>query len=145
LWDVDAHEVSLLVPQGIYGRFSPDGQYLAFHTYTAASTSNEYDTQLHVLRLSDEQIILSLPSSERIIDYENVPGFVWSPTSNRLVYQDKQDNWQIIQISEGYQVPITLNGGGRLSFPQWSYDGQYLSVTVSSSITERGIVIFNVP
>jgi hypothetical protein len=145
LWDVDAHEVSLLVPQGIYGRFSPDGQYLAFHTYTAASTSNEYDTQLHVLRLSDEQIILSLPSTERIIDYENVPGFVWSPTSNRLVYQDKQDNWQIIQISEGYQVPITLNGGGRLSFPQWSYDGQYLSVTVSSSITERGIVIFNVP
>jgi hypothetical protein len=94
LWDVDAHEVSVLVPQGIYGRFSPDGQYLAFHTYISASNSNEYDTQLHLLRLADKQIIFSLASTERIIDsedaifdYWNVPDFFWSPTSDRLIYQ----------------------------------------------------------
>jgi hypothetical protein len=144
LWDVDAYEVSLLVPQGIYGRFSPDGQYLAFHTYLDTSTNNEYDTQLHILRLADEQIILSLPSTETIIDFENIPGSMWSPTSDRLIYQDKKDNWQIIQVPEGNQISITLNGGARLSFPQWSSDGQYLSLTVRSE-TERGIVILRIP
>jgi dipeptidyl aminopeptidase/acylaminoacyl peptidase len=144
LWDVDAYEVSLLVPQGIYGRFSPDGQYLAFHTYLDTSTNNEYDTQLHILRLADEQIILSLPSTETIIDFEKIPGSMWSPTSDRLIYQDKKDNWQIIQVPEGNQISITLNGGARLSFPQWSSDGQYLSLTVRSE-TERGIVILRIP
>jgi hypothetical protein len=144
IWDVDVHEVSVLVPQGIYGRFSADGQYLAFHTFTADSTGDEPDAQLHILRLADEQIVLSLPSTETIIDYENVPGFEWSPTSDRLIYQDRQDNWHIIQVPEGNQVPITLNGGVRLSFPQWSSDGQYLSVTINSE-TEGGVVILRIP
>jgi hypothetical protein len=144
LWDVDAYEVSALVPQGIYGRFSPDGQYLAYHTYLGTSTNNEYDTQLNILRLADKQVILSLPSTELIIDYENIPGFVWSPTSDRLIYQDRQDNWQVLHLPEGNQTPITYNGGARLSLPLWSSDGQYLSLTVRSE-AERGIVILQIP
>jgi hypothetical protein len=144
LWDVDAYEVSALVPQGIYGRFSPDGQYLAYHTYLGTSTNNEYDTQLNILRLADKQVILSLPSTELIIDYENIPGFVWSPTSDRLIYQDRQYNWQVLHLPEGNQTPITYNGGARLSLPLWSSDGQYLSLTVRSE-AERGIVILQIP
>jgi hypothetical protein len=143
LWDVDVHEVSMLISQGIYGRFSADGQYLAFHTFTAASTNDKYDTQLHVLRMADEQIILSLPSAEPVIDYD-VPVFVWSPRSDRLLYRDEQDNWQIIQIPNGNRTPITLNGGARLSFPQWSSDSRYLSVIFRDE-TEGGTVILWAP
>lgn len=144
IWDVDAREVSPLVKPGIYGRFSADGQYLAFHSFMAASTSDEFDTQLHILRMVDKQIILSLPSAEPVIDYEDVPAFVWSPTSDRLIYRDEQDNWQVVQIPDGNRMPITFNGGARLSFPQWSSDGQYLSVIVRNE-SEGGTVILRVP
>jgi len=144
LWDVDAHEVFMLVPQGIYGRFSGDGQYLAFHTFTVDTIGGEPNAQIHILHLADEQIILTLPSAAPVIDYRNQPVFVWSPTSDRMIYQDEQGNWKIIQVPSGSQTSITLNGGGRLSFPQWSSNGQYLSVTVRSE-TEGGIAILRVP
>jgi hypothetical protein len=183
LWDVPSNELTMLVPEGIYGRFSPNANYLA------SLTTEDSNAVLQLLDLTTSQTIFSIPSSATQEGYYNeiVPYFSfsprnnlfafftprevtlseqklpitansttssylnifsldqnqiilsqpnnpselsWSPNGDQLIYRDKDNNFNIIEIESGNLIPITTSGGDQIFNPQWSFDGSYLSVTV---------------
>lgn len=136
LWDVDTQAVASVVNGGIFGRFSPDGQFLAFHTLSP-------EPQLHLFEMASSRVILSLPSAEPRLKWSGEV-FFWSPHNNRLIYQDDQGNWNILTAPDGNLIPLTINGGARLSRPQWSYDGRYLSFSVRDE-DEGGTAVILAP
>jgi hypothetical protein len=119
LWDVDSHSVTPFDVQGISGRFSPDARYLAYHTLSPSP-------HLHVLELETGETIFSHSSAEPHFEL-NGQVFLWSPDGQQLVLRAPDDNWGIVSLTDRSFSPLTINGGGRLSDPQWSYDGRYLS------------------
>jgi hypothetical protein len=133
LWDVDGEKIEVLVENGIFGRFSHDGRYLAYHTLNPT-------TQLLILDMTSGEIILSLPSSEPLFKNDG-QAFFWSPAGEQLLYQDPDKNWHLLQIPDGTFVSLTLAGGERISNPQWSYDGRYLSITVWG----EGTAVLSIP
>ena len=51
-------------------------------------------------------------------------------SSSQFIYRNAQHNFEIVNVPDGKGTPLTSSGGVRLSRPQWSYDGRYLSVTM---------------
>lgn len=132
LWDVDTGELTILAPNGAYGRFSPDGNYLAYYTRSPES-------QIRVVNINSRKLLLSLPSvtldlsvsifTPSSIFYE---ALLWSPDNTQLIYRDEKENLALLNVTNGRSTPLTLSGGARLSNPKWSFDGRYLSVRVQN-------------
>lgn len=92
LWDLDAGTLSLLAPDGLNGRFSPDGRYLAYLTLGSprldaedrpVSTRSEpkdplLPRDLQLLDMQSGQVVLSLPVSDDERAYKDGP-FVYRP------------------------------------------------------------------
>lgn len=53
---------------------------------------------------------------------------IWSPDSTRFVYTDPTLGLSIYDTRNNTTFPLAESGGERLSNPQWSFDGAYLSV-----------------
>jgi Tol biopolymer transport system component len=116
--------------------FSPDSRYIAFPTSgsiilkdaqfpTKAIAANLTGLYLNILDLKTEQLVQSLPMN----DFgENLNlNLLWSPNSDKFVYQDGSENWQLFELSNHTIFPITQHNGSQLPLPAWSYDGAYLS------------------
>ncbi len=58
---------------------------------------------------------------------------LWSLDSSRFIYQHPTDGLSIFAMRTNTTYPLAISGGERLSDPQWSYDGTYLSVTVEQA------------
>ncbi len=112
-------------------QFSPDSHYLAFYTPgkvmkdasgwpTEVSNKDGTNIELNLLDLQEKRIVWSIPSA--VEEYMS-----WSPASNFLVYRDQQLNWQLLNLEEYQTTPITLSNGKDAGYPEWSYDGTYLS------------------
>jgi Tol biopolymer transport system component len=92
LWDLDAGTLSLLAPDGLNGRFSPDGRYLAYLTLGSprldaegrpVSTRSEpkdplLPRHLQLLDMQSGQVVLSLSISDDERAYKDGP-FVYRP------------------------------------------------------------------
>jgi Tol biopolymer transport system component len=208
LWNVDTDEVTTLAPNGLSGRFSPDGSILAYITLslpkldtTARPILNEQwpptepQTYLQLIDMESQQVFLSFPTYQRIDEWafaatHYLPKFAfspdsryltfqtfgtlqfdaagwpvgvnsddtlylhildlttwqvifsseittevsqdpsWSPTSDKLIYCDPQQNLQMFLIEERRLLPIIEDGGELLNQPEWSYDGEYISLCV---------------
>lgn len=184
LWNPETDELTLLIPDGIYGRFSPNSHYLAYLTY---DSNSHY---LHLLDRNSGQIIFSQPVTSpgtedkfrfdsrtspyfsfspngrtltfysptpelMLYDLETgefLPPFtavpytpLWSPDSSRFVYQHPTDGLSIFDTRTNTAFPLATSGGERLSNPQWSYDGTYLSVTVQQEDGTRDTAVLQIP
>ncbi|VAW43521.1 hypothetical protein MNBD_CHLOROFLEXI01-1696 [hydrothermal vent metagenome] len=126
LWDIDSQELSLLVDEAIFGRFSPDGRFLAYQTLLPTP-------QMHIMDIQTRQTLHSFPTItptlEPAIAASSSP-YLWSPNSTQLIIRDPQGNLTVLTVADGSLTPLSLSGGERLKNPQWSYDGRYLSVSV---------------
>jgi len=80
LWDVETDKLSSIAPAGVDGKYSSNGQFLAFVTkgqadltendspqpYLTTSVSKEANTYLHLMDLTNEEILFSIPVVERL-------------------------------------------------------------------------------
>ena len=57
----------------------------------------------------------------------------WSPDSRKFVYRDEETNLTIFVILDYDETLITKREGERVSKPQWSFDGRYLSVNFTDN------------
>ena len=115
--------------------FSPDGRDITFLTNgvlhlqnenlpTEVSVSEPPEVHLNILDLSLGHLVQSLP----LAGFEEHPlDLLWSPDSQKLIYQDVQGNWQLCNLAENTTTALTLSGGEQLMYPAWSFDGSYLS------------------
>ncbi len=128
LWDIDAEELTLIVDNAIFGRFSPDGRFLAYQTLLPIP-------QFHIMDFESRQVIPTVPNTEPTLvprtAASNAP-YLWSPDSTKLVFRDSQGNLTVLTVADGSLTPLSVSGGERLQNPQWSYDGRYLSVSVQN-------------
>ncbi|MCP4415309.1 MAG: hypothetical protein GY805_01720, partial [Chloroflexi bacterium] len=126
LWDVDAQELTLLVDKAIFGRFSPDGRFLAYQTLSPTP-------QMHIMDVQTHQTLHSFPTHtptlELAITTSSSP-YLWSPNSTQLIFRDPLGNLNVLTLANGLLTALSISGGERLRNPQWSYDGRYLSVSV---------------
>ncbi len=91
--------------------FSPNGRYFTFFTP---------ETDLAIYDLETGEMLPSLTA---------VPALpIWSPDSARFVYTDPTLGLSIYDTRNNTTFPLAESGGERLSNPQWSFDGAYLSV-----------------
>jgi WD40 repeat protein len=184
LWNPETDELTLLIPDSTYGRFSPDSHYLA---YLTVDSNSHY---LHLLDRNSGQIIFSQPATspgmedKSRFDFNSSPYIsfspdgrtltfysptpelmlydletgeflppltavpftpLWSPDSNRFVYQHPTDGLSIFDRRTNTTYPLATTGGKRLSNPQWSYDGTYLSVTVQQEDGSRDTAVLQIP
>lgn len=165
LWDVESDTLTMIVPGGVYGRYSPDGRYLIYLThereshqlhlldqttgeiiFTQAALTNAYDYNIDVnaytsfspngrfltfFNPAHELIIYDLESGEFLAPVTAVPATpLWSPDGSRFVYQDPDAGLSIFDKRSATAYPLVISGSDRLSDPQWSFDGTYLSVTL---------------
>jgi Tol biopolymer transport system component len=142
LLNMNNGQVILTVPTFVYATdysithfdtFSPDSRYLAFLTHgldSPSSPTNEAPLYLNIFDIKNEELVLSLPSTQPNIYQEDASAAWWSPTSEEFVYRDEKNNFAVVDVSDGKITRLTNSGGVRLSQPQWSYDGRYLSVTI---------------
>ncbi len=181
LWDTESDTITMVIPDVIYGHYSPDGHYLAY------LTPEEDSLQLHLLdQMTGENLFSQTafakadyynagvdayttfspngrfltffnPDHNLIIyDLENsvfLPPLtavpitpVWSPDSSHLVYQDAKAGLSIFDTRTETAYPLAVTGATRLSEPQWSYDGTYLSVTVlQEKRSENETAVLQIP
>ena len=156
LWDIETNELTMLIPDGIDGKFSPNGRYLAYQLvgeefspirlldrnsgeillvapakYSSESFSPNgrfltFVSPSSELKIYDLEQSIFLPSvSDAIITSK------WSPDSTRFVYEDANNGLSIYEVETQTTYPLAASGVERLSNPQWSFDGTYLSVVVS--------------
>ncbi|MCA9930590.1 MAG: hypothetical protein KC419_19030, partial [Anaerolineales bacterium] len=116
--------------------FSPDSRYAAFFTpgplavdasgVPLTVTFEPDASYLHLLDLETMQVVRSLSALAKIV--------LWSPDSRRFVYQTPDGNLAVFDVHKGHTAPIANSSGERLSNPQWSFDGSYLSVQVRNAV-----------
>jgi eukaryotic-like serine/threonine-protein kinase len=99
----------LLVPDGRDPQFSPDGQWLAYHTGGRGG-----DTHLHVMPAAGG------PSRRLFPEARVTAGFVWSPDSTRLLFlaigERGSVDWWVGDIAEpAAQPPRRVRVGGFIS------------------------------
>ena len=137
LWDIDAEELTLIVDNAIFGRFSPDGRFLAYQTLLPIS-------QFHIMDFESRQVIHTVPNAEPTLEpriaASNTP-YLWSPDSTKIIFRDSQGNLTVLTVANGSLTPLSVSGGERLQNPQWSYDGRYLSVSVQTGTSSETAVL----
>lgn len=87
LWDVATDELTLLVPDGLYGRFSPDGRYLA------SVIPNESGPTMQLRQEPFDQILLEAPTRAVGHSWSSfLPFFSFSPDSHYLAFFTTADS-----------------------------------------------------
>lgn len=179
LWDVDTDQLTLVVNDGIFGRFSPDGSYLIFmtasefpllHFYDRATEQTVFSQSAYAEVDEDSSKVTSYisfsPNGRILTFYSPTPELMlydlesgeflppltavpftplWSPDSSRFVYDDPNNGLSIFDMRSQTDYPLATSGGARLSNPQWSYDGTYLSVAVLQADGERDTAVLQLP
>lgn len=108
--------------------FSPDGRFLTYYSPTPELTVYDLESGEFLPPLT------AVPFSPR-----------WSPDGTRFVYQDPASGLVIFDTRTNTAYPLAATGGERLSNPQWSYDGTYLSVTVLQTDHRQDTAVLTLP
>jgi hypothetical protein len=70
---------------------------------------------------------------------------LWSPDSTCSVYTDPAQGLSIYDTRSHTTYPLAESGGERLSDPQWSFDGAYLSVAYTTEDHEWETAVLSLP
>lgn len=94
--------------------FSPDGRFVTFF---------DLNQSLVIFDLENQQE--KQPVASAFVQP------IWSPTSQHLIFFDDNQNLMLFDLVKNSIQPIVDSEDSmRLSNPQWSYDGSYLSVAI---------------
>ncbi len=125
LWDVDSDQLTLLVPGSVYGRFSPDGHFLAFITPAHPAP------YMQLLDRIRGEVLFSLPASVPEADngYFVEAGTSYSPDSRYFTFfapeSDTSAVEEVVRLEvydlEAKQFLCSLPA--RQYMPVWSPDG----------------------
>lgn len=113
--------------------FAPDGRYFTF--YRGA----EEQTQLVIYDLTEQKIAAELPAFPPGRELR-IPH--WSPTAEMVAYVNENNQWAVYDLVLGQPIALSDAGTELVYRPQWSFDGQYLSLSVlQADQTERTVMI----
>lgn len=128
------------LPNG-YDTFSPDGRYFTFFTTgpiqpgadgrpVAVQPNPDPEGTAIWLNIVDVRTgqLLRSTIAHAMTPVGQALAPAWSPTNERLVYRDESGSFAILFLDGQPTFQLVYSGGPRLSQPQWSFDGQYLSV-----------------
>jgi hypothetical protein len=112
-------------------KFSPDSRYMAFVTpgiliadqsgkLVVLPVSQESAPYLSVVDLISFQPLLSTPLGA-------IQDFYFSPANDRLAFLGKEGNWYLLKLPTSQVQTVVMDGGNRLRWNGWSYDGFYFS------------------
>lgn len=118
LWNLDTNELDLIIPGGIYGRYSPNGRFLAY------LTPSEQYPQIHLLDQNSGNHLFdqSAYAEANIFDIENfLDAFVtFSPNGRFLTFFNPAHELIIYDLENGeFLAPVTAVP----ATPLWSPDG----------------------
>jgi len=119
--------------------FSPDSRYLAFLTEgepqlnsEGQPTGNSRGLEIYVLviDLVTHQVVYYALGDPEALAWGPIQEtkLLWSPTSQHLIYRADSSELVVFAIAEGSGLQLKQGGGLYLGNPQWSFDGQYLSM-----------------
>lgn len=170
LWNLETDELTFLIPGGLFGSFSPDGQYLVYTLYgtvplqlellnrktdeiilrqTVASYTGSFSPDGRTLTFfssTPELMLYDLETDEFLPPLTAVPYTTfWSPNSSRFVYKHPINGLSIFDLRTHTTYPLAASGSERLSNLQWSYDGTYLSVTIDQEDGSRDTAVLQIP
>jgi hypothetical protein len=77
IWDIDHDELTMLVPDGIFGRFSPNGNHFVYFM------PNEESPILHLMDYTSKNIIFSMPT---VAETEQASGDFWGEVNTSLAF-----------------------------------------------------------
>ena len=118
LWNLDTNELVLIVPGGIYGRYSPNGRYLAY------LTPSEPYPQMYLLDQKSGAVLFnqSAYATSNVFNTENfLDAFVtFSPDGRSLTFFNPDHDLIIYDLENGeFLAPVTAVP----TAPLWSPDG----------------------
>jgi WD40 repeat protein len=116
LWNLDTNELDLIIPGGIYGRYSPNHRYLVYLTPETNSS------QLHLLDQTTGEIILTQTAFAEANDYSaEVKAYTtFSPNGRFLTFFNPAHELIIYDLESGeFLAPVTAVP----ATPLWSPDG----------------------
>jgi hypothetical protein len=116
----------------LHASFSPNGRYLAVLVPGQLQTVD--DNSLALLSI-DSQLYLYVLDTETL-EIIAAPGMAngtpdWSPSGHQILYRDHDDQWLLFDMTAERLIPLTVNNGDLASWPQWSFDGRYLSFVIT--------------
>jgi WD40 repeat protein len=100
--------------------FSPDGRYLAYFAPNDTSGAT-----LNVLDLNTMQVVYTTPA--------DTLRPVWSPGSDSMIFRDSQMRLNVLDRTTMTAAPIIESGGQRVQLIDWSFDGQYITLSLRES------------
>lgn len=105
---------NFVIPGGLYGAWSPDGEKIAYHQ---ASKDGKGAT-LNVMTLATGQLEPLISLREDPVDHSGLR-FSWSPNGDQIVYetQESSGDWSIYVMNADGTQPQRLTSGRR---PDWS-------------------------
>jgi hypothetical protein len=131
-------------------KFSPDSRYMAFVTpgiliadqsgkLVVLPVSQENAPYLSVVDLYSFQPLLSTPLG-------SIKDFYFSPANDRLSFLGKEGNWYLLKLPTSQVQTVVMDGGDRLRWNGWSYDGFYFSFFEPSAPNPgRTMILGSVP
>lgn len=122
--DRETNQVVLSSPlfnndRGVYFSFSPDSHSIVYLTPNETIPNG---ITLKTFDLATNTLFASISASPMMP--------IWSPDNGRFIYKNEYGGLAIYRLADGSTLPLTQTNDTRLSSPQWSFDGSYLSVTV---------------
>ena len=109
--EAEEHRVEIAA----YTSFSPNGRFLTY--YSPEQNLIIYDIEFGTFL----PVVTAVPMTP-----------IWSPDNSRFVYQDPELGLSVFEVDSNTTYPLALSSCDklRISNPQWSFDGSYLSVSV---------------
>jgi TolB protein len=130
---------SPLTVDQIGARWSPDGQWILFHSNPLVDGLPRFD------------IFKIRPDGSDLTQLTDVPGnsFMpdWSPDGERIVFASQRDgNRELYVMNADGSNQVRLTGGGwENSLPRWSPDGQHIVFESNRSGSSYGLFLIDAP
>lgn len=117
----------------IYPRWSPDGKYIAYYS----DITGEYEIYLFD-RTNDNNII-------KLTQESNIWRFppVWSPDSTKLLFSDKKQNLQILDIETKKTTIVDRATYSDITDYEWSPDSKWIAYTKEGKNWQGAVFVYS--
>lgn len=137
LWNVETDELTPLIPNGVWGNFSPDQTYLTFIQHQ----ENQYSWQLlnrvtgenhliHTMPLTEIELLSFSPSGRYIIFAHSLP----QNTSKMVLIYDVMEQKIVVSMDGIKNIPLWSPAGDNLVYQQ---DEDWSVLYVPTNTTQR--------
>ena len=130
---------STLTDDQIGARWSPDGQWILFHSNPLINGMPTFD--IYKIR----------PDGSDLTNLTNTPGnnFMadWSPDGQRIVFISQRDGNRELYVmdADGSNQTRLTDGGWENSLPRWSPNGQQIAFESNRTGTTYGLFVIDAP